>query len=211
MLYGVEIPSTLIDDKEELVNRLYTVIRKYVAKKLIHESYENKEDCVQDTIIMLLEKIDSLTADQLKYLNLERWIYNRMNSFVSSIWLGKLNRYRKRIRFVRFFEVSDDVLDVDEDKLISVTQYKQLNTNLEDEEFPIDYIILAEIISEYKLTLEDEIEVLTTADKALKSLGFVGLKLEISNTALSTPLQTIVAAVVDRYVTKTKEIGHYEE
>jgi len=210
MLYGVEIPNTLIEDKDELVNRLYKVIRKYVDKKLIHESYENKEDCVQDTIIMLLEKIDSLTADQLKYLNLERWIYNRMNSFVSSIWLGKLNRYRRHIHFVRFFEVSDDVLDIDEDKLISIAKYNQLNTNLEDEEFPINYLMLAEIISEYKLTLEDEVAVLTAADKTLKSLGFVGIKLVVSNTELSTPLQTIVAAVVDRYVTKTKEIGYYE-
>ena len=106
--------------------------------------------------------------------------------------------------------MSDDVLDIDEDKLISITKYNQLNTNLEDEEFPINYLMLAEIISEYKLTLEDEVAVLTAADKTLKSLGFVGIKLVVSNTELSTPLQTIVAAVVDRYVTKTKEIGYYE-
>lgn len=211
MLFNVEIPNSIVVDKDELTKRLYKVVRYYVNKKLVYESYAGKEDCIQDTIMVLLEKINMLQPEELENLNLERWIYNRMNSYVSSIWLGKLKRYRERVTFAAMFDIKKlkrkklNVLHIDEDDILS-NLHHQYSWIKEDEEYFIDYMLLAEIILEYKLDKEVEVCVLVEVDNILKNLGFVGVKLNSTIICEGEPIKTIVKVIADEYISKIKEV-----
>lgn len=211
MLFNVEIPSSIVADKDELTDRLYKVITAYVNKKLIYEHEDTKQDCIQDTIMLLLEKINTLTPDELKIINLEKWIYNRMNSFVSSVWLGKLNRYRNRIQLAANFEKNKNQVFlnateyfVDEDDILSELHYKHANFK-EYEDYFIDYLVLANIIQEYQLGIDVEVALLLESDKLLKDLGFTGVEI-ISDKQhrLTDTLSTVVKSIVDEYISKTK-------
>lgn len=203
MLYKASITADLLGNEDKLVEQLYIFLRAFVNSKLIYESADDKEDCVQDTILHLLNKLRSLSPKALSNLNLEQYIYNRANSYISSIWLGKLNRYRRRLskplNELNLLEHNGN-LDTDDNYLTIASGMPTQTPSY------IDTVLLIDIIEEYKLDSTMEELVYRYAINNLIKLGYTGTINEIDKTENHVKVAEILAyTVVDEYLIRTAE------
>lgn len=214
MLFKASITKEVIEDEDLLVEQLYIFLDEFVKVKLCFESEDTRDDCKQDAIMFLLEKARSLTTEQKKALNLEKYFYNRANSYISSVWLGRLNRYRKR--FILESSFSKNLANIissqlNTDTMLSLLEHNQrYNTTNEQEDTIryIDYNVLNLLINNYPLPEKDILVLLRLAEKELNSLGLEGnIHNKICTQGASEDFKIIAHAIVDEYIIFIREGG----
>lgn len=97
-LFKAVITNELARDEDKLVEQLYIFLNEFVRTRLIYEPQENIEDCIQDTIMFILKRYRDLSEEDKDTLNLEKYFYNRANSYVSRTWLRKKRIYNRNIK-----------------------------------------------------------------------------------------------------------------
>lgn len=197
MLYNVVIDKEIANDRDALVANLYTFLRSYVPKRLIYETLDNKEDCIQDTIIFILNRYDELVTELEKEaedyrdrFNYEKYFYNRARSYIS-YWIRRINKERKQAR---------DYID----NAIYLKQYQS-----EFNYSPIDYTILDKILNEYNLAPETKQNLGRISEAMLVDIGYTSTdKYENNNHEVNeTTLEKIAYAVVDEYLIESVRYG----
>lgn len=192
MLFGSTITKDIIRDENKLVEQFYIFLNNYVNKKLIYENEQTKQDCIQETIMVLLKKARLLTDEQVEKLNLERYFYNRANSYVSSIFLGKLKRYRSRVVSVDSYN-NLDIKNSNEDILSVMREPEDFKTQRYVREN-----ILERVINSFNLDKKTVVIVDNMVRYALESIGITSCPdEEILSNKLLEPL---VLAIVDEYI-----------
>lgn len=161
MLYNVKIDAKTVEDKDALTQKLYIFLRQYTPRRLIYEDGDTIADCIQDTIIFILHRLDELKAEmeatdsqQRNSFNYEKWIYNRARSY-TSFWIRrKANERRRQKEYVEnviyFIDREPDIFTPDH----------------------IDYSTLEEIAVSYKLNENDTKFLLKTMEEMLVNIGY---------------------------------------
>lgn len=198
MLFRAEIPNDILikrseedQPRERLCNQLYIFLRDYVPTRLIYENDAEIEDCIQDTIMYMLERLDELSEEEIKETNLEKFFYNRAKSFIS-MYVGKLkseraliNKYKAHVRFMKELE------------------------ELKEIEY-IDFLLLDSILKRYRLGGKRlELFKSLSVNKLVK-LGYNEPLIDIEDEDLemydpNNVLNTISYAVVDEYLVNAAE------
>lgn len=196
MLYGSNITKDIIRDEDKLVEQFYIFLNNFVNRKLIYEDSQTKDDCIQDTVVALLKKARMLTDEQIEKLNLEKYFYNRANSYISSIFLGKLKRHRSRVVSVDSYSSYDLDIKNTSENILSVLQEPEDMT----EKRYVRENILDEIIDTFNI------------DKKLKNVVDSMVRIELEKVGISADpdseiepnkeLRPIVIAIVDEYLLK---------
>lgn len=196
MLFRASITKDIIRDEDKLVEQFYIFLEDFVVYKLRYESRDTQDDCIQDTIMMLVQRARNLTDQEIQEINLEQYFYNKANSYISSIFLGKLNRYRSRIISVDAISktISDDTFNNTSDQLLSINVEKVDYSN-----YFLDVDLLKELIEEYGLEPDDRFLVFNQSLEMLETIGFL-IEEPIKELPYSHTLQPIVTAVADEYV-----------
>jgi len=201
MLFKARITKDIIKDEDKLVEQLYIFLDEFVRVKLRYESRDTQEDCIQDTIMKLLERSKGLTDTDIESLNLEQFFYNRANSYISAIFLAQLNKYRTTVISVDSFNkrVIGNFSENSSDSILSLLDDRFFHK--EEEHQHIDQKLLTGIIKTFNLGI-DEAEVVD--DMAKMRLADLGLH-SYPNYALkyNKGLDIIVLSVVDEYLLKT--------
>lgn len=212
MLFKASITKETLKDEDLLVDQLYIFLDEFVKVKLCFESEDTRDDCKQDAIMFLLEKARSLTPEQKETLNLERYFYNRANSYISSVWLGRLNRYRKRFILESSFSKNLAAAissQLNTDTMLSLLEYNQnYNTTNEPEDKIryIDYDVLNLLANNYPLPEKDILLLLRLAEKELNSLGLKGNTYnKVCTQGASEDFKIIAHAIVDEYIIFIRE------
>ena len=126
------------NDREELhrddilCTYLYDFLRKYVPTRLKYEGRAEREDCIQDTIMFMLDRYHKLTEEEKKDLDLGKFFYNRARSHIS-FYIRKLQEYRESLKELYTYEM-----------------FKKEIESLKEDEF-IDYDLIDRISSKYRL------------------------------------------------------------
>jgi hypothetical protein len=138
-LFKAVITNELARDEDKLVEQLYIFLNEFVRTRLIYEPQENIEDCIQDTIMFILKRYRDLSEEDKDTLNLEKYFYNRANSYVSRTWLRKKRIYDRNIK-----------------NLLETAQYTYSTTDnfqdIELERESIDLDLLNEILDNLNLS-----------------------------------------------------------
>jgi len=138
-LFKAVITNELARDEDKLVEQLYIFLNEFVRTRLIYEPQENIEDCIQDTIMFILKRYRDLSEEDKDTLNLEKYFYNRANSYVSRTWLRKKRMYDRNIK-----------------DFIETARYTHSNTDnfrdIELERDSIDLDLLNEILDNLNLS-----------------------------------------------------------
>lgn len=161
MLFSVEITPKVVRDENELVKRLYQFLGEYVPKRLIYEDKDTIEDCIQDTILFMLDRYKKLdkefrAVDPLKLLtfNYEKWFFNRARSYIS-FWIRRISRDRKNKR----------------DYIETSIYFKNHYIDIFEPDY-IDYITLETLAINYFLDREDTLYLLGEAESMLSDIGY---------------------------------------
>lgn len=138
-LFKAVITNELARDEDKLVEQLYIFLNEFVRTRLIYEPQENIEDCIQDTIMFILKRYRDLSEEDKDTINLEKYFYNRANSYVSRTWLRKKRIYDRNIK-----------------NLLETAQYTYSTTDnfqdIELERESIDLDLLNEILDNLNLS-----------------------------------------------------------
>lgn len=178
-LFQANIPNDITID--ELVEQLYVFLNSYVPRRLIHESTAEIEDCIQETIMYLLSRYESLTEQEKLELNLEKFFYNRARSYIS-LYIRKLKKQRK-----------------DQADYIDMCRYLKQDVAIDSIYF-VDEQLLDKIISRYrldkrKLELLKEI-VSSKLVNMFSTLGIIAPEAEED----SELLNKLAIAIIDEYI-----------
>lgn len=191
MLFQAEITAKTVRDEDKLVEQLYIFLWDYVPTRLIYESKENQEDCVQDTILFILKRLDELYKElkannplDLITFNYEKWIYNRARSYIS-YWLRKVVRDRKQER-----------------EYVEHAIYLMENTASTYNPDYIDYVLLESIALSYLLGENDTIYLLKTMETMLEGISYTSLHRYIDIPVIEqiSHIPLIAYAAVDEYI-----------
>lgn len=156
MLYNVEITNDIASDENKLCERLYLFLNSYVDSKLRYQDKATREDYIQDTIMYLVKHFRRLTEDQKKEINLERFFYNKANSFIGSklrrenIKNELLEKYKREVLYIEVM-----------DKASREVEY-------------IDMVLLNKIIDKYSLSKEKADILKKLSVNKLVILGYYG-------------------------------------
>ena len=94
-LFGIEIKDELIKDEDKLVEKLYEFLAIYLPLRLKYNTRDELEDATQETIMYILRRV----REENMIDNLERYIFNRAHSFVSSYIIRPLQKERAAQEF----------------------------------------------------------------------------------------------------------------
>jgi DNA-directed RNA polymerase specialized sigma24 family protein len=193
MLFGAEITTDLAKDTDKLCEQLYIFLRAHINKRLKFESDESREDYVQDTIMYLLEKFNSLTDEQKETLNLERYFFNRANSYIGN----RLETAKRQYKTLKHYLYENDPTN---------EAYVSFDPDIVDE------AVLSKIVSSYKLP-EDKAEILKRLSRnSLTFLGYFGELHPIGADEDPTgTLEALSFSVVDEYLLEMVEGGGTHE
>ena len=100
MLFKASINKDVANNPEKLAEQLYIFLSEFVKNKLRYESQDNVQDCIQDTIMYMINRYRKLTDEQKEHLNLERFFYNRANSYTKHWITTKVNSRQKEKDYV---------------------------------------------------------------------------------------------------------------
>jgi len=94
MIQDVEDPSpiNILEHDNALCKQLYIFLNCYVPRRLIYENESEHEDCIQETIMYMLQRIDKLTKEEKETINIEKFLYNRAHSYISLYIRGMTRR-----------------------------------------------------------------------------------------------------------------------
>lgn len=186
MLFHAKITAETMNDENALCEQLYIFLKSYIPRRLVYENQEEREDCMQDTIMYMLDRYNKLTDREKSSINIEKFFYNRARSYIS-IYLRGIKRRRELV-----------------DKY---TKYEEFLISLrEGEEKPyIDKSLLTEIIESYNFTKERMSLAGKLAFNRLVSLGYSDPAQEIDRKKLraldpSDILTTLSYTITDEYL-----------
>lgn len=186
MLFRAEITEETIESEDKLCEQLYIFLEDFVPKRLKYEISTEREDCVQETILYLLERFRKLEKGSIRGEDIEKFFYNRANSFISG--------YIRKLKVQR----------VAEGKYI----YNDIQEKSMPKEMPedVDYDILENIIKQYNLTEDNSAILLNVVEQRLLDLGYEvnanREKLKIREESLKA-FEDISYSVVDEYLVKS--------
>lgn len=190
MLFRASITSTTIKDKEKLAEQLYVFLTQYVSARLRYESEDSKEDCIQDTIMFIIEKFNKLNSTQQlgKDFNYEKYFYNRARSYIS-YWIKKVKtdrlRYKEYIEYAIYLKAPERSLDED----------------------LLDIRLLDKIVLEYNLPTSISQLVISRATNTLIDLGLTAIPLLVEVPKdLEELVDSISHTAVDEYLIETSKI-----
>lgn len=211
MLLNADIPNSLARDEDLLVEQLYIFLETLINKRLYYEDQSTKEDCIQDTIMNLLTKVRNLTDEELSKINFEKWIYNRANSYVSSIWLRSLNRNRKKLMLVSSMPASNKtgVPDNEDTEEYMLSLLNIINNPQDTLKNNVDINLkrLTKIIRQYNLDSTLEEVVLEKTKVLISRLSDKGLSLNIDKDIEDGDIIVpVIVAVIDEYILEYKKI-----
>lgn len=189
MLFHAHITPEILKSKDALVEQLYIFLNEYVPNRLIYESEDEREDCTQDALMYLLKRFESLDIEILHKINVEKFFYNRANSFISG-YLRKLSR--KRSNEKEYIERQMKILLMD--RQIKENQKEFLNESL-----------LKSIIESFHLDKEKLAELTTLVLEKFEMLNYdVYIDNRVSNLEEHTykALNALSYAIVDEYMLK---------
>ena len=189
MLFHAHITPDILKSNDALVEQLYIFLNEYVPKRLIYESEDEREDCTQDTLMYLLKRFKNLDIEILDKINVEKFFYNRANSFVSG-YLRKLSR--KRLNEKEYIERQMKMLAID----------RKLK---EDKKEFLNERLLKSIIESFHLEKEKLHELNILVLKKFEMLDYdVYIDNHVSNLEDHTykALNALSYAIVDEYMLK---------
>ena len=189
MLFHAHITPDILKSNDALVEQLYIFLNEYVPKRLIYESEDEREDCTQDTLMYLLKRFKNLDIEILDKINVEKFFYNRANSFVSG-YLRKLSR--KRLNEKEYIERQMKMLAID----------RKLK---EDKKEFLNERLLKSIIESFHLEKEKLYELNILVLKKFEMLDYdVYIDNHVSNLEDHTykALNALSYAIVDEYMLK---------
>jgi hypothetical protein len=189
MLFHAHITPDILKSNDALVEQLYIFLNEYVPKRLIYESEDEREDCTQDTLMYLLKRFKNLDIEILDKINVEKFFYNRANSFVSG-YLRKLSR--KRLNEKEYIERQMKMLAID----------RKLK---EDKKEFLNERLLKSIIESFHLEKEKLQELNILVLKKFEMLDYdVYIDNHVSNLEDHTykALNALSYAIVDEYMLK---------
>lgn len=94
MLFKASITPEVLESDDKLCEQLYIFLNEFVPVKLRYESKEEREDCVQETMLYLLDRYHKLDKQALVGINIEKFFYNRAHTFIGTTYKRKLVAYR---------------------------------------------------------------------------------------------------------------------
>lgn len=202
MLFKSNIPNELVKDEDKLVEQLYIFLGEFVRAKLKYEKFDNVQDCIQDTLLYILERVRKLTEEQLKSINLERFIYNRANSYVSAIWLRKLKKYRRSVFLESELKYSIERLGyTTSNGILDMLSRKNLITELDlYYKTQIDTQLIEDLIFDYRLSDDLKELVKYRVIETLISFGFTYQDFEVKQFKNHKYIEPTIHAVVDEYL-----------
>lgn len=213
MLFEANITAETLKDEDKLTEQLYIFLRNYVVGKLRYEDNDTKEDCVQDTLMVLIRKARELTPEQINTINLEQYFYNRANSYVSSIWFRKLNTHRSRYHSetMLLHKLSSDSYyntpktatgrSVDINGLLETIVVKNSDMYPEPTYNHIDYELIANLVEAYRLPFELEACILQEVENELTRAGYGGNIHEVECLDVDKDtLRILTLGIVDEYI-----------
>jgi DNA-directed RNA polymerase specialized sigma24 family protein len=154
LLFHTEFDNSVIDDENKLCEKLYEFLRDYVNKRLKFENSDSKEDYVQETIMYILNRFNQLTEKEKREINLEKYFYNRANSFIGN----KQRQSKKRYKILKKYLEEQTYLQEQED------QEKEI----------IDERLLKQIAESYKLNKDQTNILIKLSRNKLVKLGHIG-------------------------------------
>lgn len=185
MLFNASIQYATLQDDEKLIEQLYVFLKHYVGKRLIYESYDEVQDCVQETVFHIYTLLKNIDSEELQNINIEKYIYNRAMQYVM-IYLRKLKLRRDKLR-----------------NYMSDVEYK--NQLLQAEEYyqnqPIVYSKLASIVDTYNLSKNHLEIVRALSENMLINLGYLGFHKEVSKEIPGySTMKKLSYSIVDEYL-----------
>lgn len=110
-LFGIEIKDELIKNEDKLVEKLYEFLAIYLPLRLKYNTRDELEDATQETIMYILHRV----REENKIDNLERYIFNRAHSFVSSYIIRPLQKERAAQEFYYLDQALEQLQDLSYD------------------------------------------------------------------------------------------------
>lgn len=191
MLFKANITPETLQSESALTGQLYIFLNDYVPRRLRYESAEEREDCIQDTVMYLLKRFNGLTKEALKDIDIEKFFYNRTNSFIS-IYIRKMQAERNARKKYIDYEIREQKI---EQEFVKELEF-------------VDEEILNEVIKTFQLDKDLEKLLKAAAEFKLKLLGYdipSPIKMEASEEIIQ--LVTILSfAAVDEYLIKSAKL-----
>lgn len=189
MLFKASITDKVLKSEDALVEQLYIFLNEYVHTRLIYESLDEKEDCIQETILYMLKRYRQLSDKELSSINIEKFFYNRAHSFVS-LYLTKLKTERTAKR-----------------KYMSKAIYANM-LELEKSLELINIPVLKNIVNSFNLSRKKADILMKISENKLNMMGYSIPKSEITGIKEEeyNVLDKLGTCVIDEYMMKsTKE------
>lgn len=191
MLFKANITPETLQSESALTGQLYIFLNDYVPRRLRYESVEEREDCIQDTVMYLLKRFNGLTKEALKDIDIEKFFYNRTNSFIS-IYIRKMQAERNARKKYIDYEIREQKI---EQEFVKELEF-------------VDEEILNEVIKTFQLDKDLEKLLKAAAEFKLKLLGYdipSPIKMEASEEIIQ--LVTVLSfAAVDEYLIKSAKL-----
>lgn len=190
-LFKANITNNLTED--ELIEQLYIFLNEYVPTRLVYENMQEREDCIQDTIMYLLKRYKLLSPKEKNEENLEKFFYNRARSYIS-LYIKKLQTSRKNKR-----------------EYVNMCQYLQEGMYVVNRKY-INHVVLNKVLNAYKLS-EDNLEKLKNIVifRLVKDFNFDDNLLEVEFNR-DESLYKLATSVIDEYVLESainEELGEW--
>jgi hypothetical protein len=189
IIYDKDAPDEEKEIKENLLaEKLYVFLNDYVPKRLMYESDDEREDCVQETMMYLLKRFRKINRYHLETINMEKFFYNRANSFIAG--------------YIRKLKIEKNARK----KYIDHQKYlNSIKKDMREYEEYINESLLNRIIEMYELNKQNKLELKKIVLQMLKFLGYdVYLEHEV-NTEDNQTFKTLSYAIIDEYMTKSLE------
>lgn len=152
MLFKANITSEVLQSENALTEQLYIFLNEYVPRRLRYESQEEREDCIQDTVMYLLKRFKGLTSEALKDIDIEKFFYNRTNSYIS-IYIRKLQAERNARKKYIEHEIYEQTIEQEYAKELEFVDDEILDEVIKS--FQLDQTLskLLRVATEFKLGL----------------------------------------------------------
>ena len=193
MLFKASITPEILKSDEKLCEQLYIFLKEYVPIRLRYESRDEHEDCIQDTMLYLLDRYRMISPEALDGINIEKFFYNRANSYIGTTYQRKLKAYRNANKRL-----------IDDLKMSKLT----------DEQEELNYInkpLLKSIIDSYGLPENDVAFLTNLAVMKLIAFGYHDNEQLKDSKPISENrfevLKNISFAVVDSYLVEAAKEG----
>jgi len=188
-----EVIKEIVENRDKyLCEQLYIFLNNYVNSRLIYENMATKEDFIQDSMLFLLERFNSLSKEEKETLNLEKFFFNRARSFIGE----RLRRRSEAKR--RNKELRDDVLYLE-----------ATNKATKEVEYVDDYL-LDKLIKKYSLNKDKSKTLRELSINRLVKLGYSDKYTKFDDSYLESTLNKLSLAVVDEYLLLSVQVKQRE-